>query len=89
MTVSYIPIGFSILQIVLMLTIFRYDTPVFLNQKGETDTLRIFLGKIYKAGEVQKRYDELANPDNNNASVVDNLPQKSIGYKTVCFDKSY
>ena len=45
-----------------------------MSQKGKNEELRTFLGKIYRAGEVQKRYDELANLDNNNASVIDNLP---------------
>ena len=42
-----IPIGFSLLQVLLLLCVFKYDTPIFLKQKGRTEDLNIFMNKIY------------------------------------------
>ena len=50
-----IPILLGVLQLLLLLTVFRYDTPVLLHQKGETERLTILLSKIYKGTEVADR----------------------------------
>jgi len=42
-----IPILIGLLQVTLMLTVFRYDTPVTLKQRGDYDNLTALLKKIY------------------------------------------
>lgn len=45
--ISAIPIVLSILQVFLLVTIFRYDTPVFLKLKGDNVRLNELMSKIY------------------------------------------
>jgi MFS family permease len=45
--ISAIPICLSILQVFLLVTIFRYDTPVFLKLKGDGVGLNELMSKIY------------------------------------------
>ena len=47
-----VPLGFSIIQVLLLLCIFTHDTPVVLKQKGKTDELKEFMCKIYISEEV-------------------------------------
>ena len=50
-----IPIILGVIQLFLLLSIFRYDTPVLLHQKGDTARLTTLLGKIYQGPEVANR----------------------------------
>lgn len=71
------PIAFAVIQILLMLTCFRFDTPVALKQKGETVALSKLMRNIYKAGVVQERIDELPEAENNEGA------EQSAGYGAV------
>lgn len=46
------PICFALLQMVLMVCIFKYDTPKVLKEKGELNKLRQFLFNIYEPSEI-------------------------------------
>lgn len=83
-TIAYIPIGFSILQILLMLTIYRYDTPVFLNQKKNHNDLKEFLGKIYTPYVVQEKIEELQGVDPDNS--VNDKDDNNISFMKVLSD---
>jgi len=44
---------------ILMMVIFRYDTPVVLKQRGDYDNLAALMKKIYVRDQVQIRMDEI------------------------------
>lgn len=61
------PILISIIMVLLMVTVFRFDTPTSLKEAGETEKLRILMNKIYHSDEVESRIaaigsDEQAEP---------------------------
>lgn len=56
---NIIPLVLSLIQVGLMWTVFPFDTPPMLKQKGDYQTLNTLMGKIYKPHMVQKRIDEL------------------------------
>ena len=76
-----------------MMTIYRFDTPVFLHRTGRHDQLRIMIGKIYHADYVQEKIDELETEkkqeDKGSESSVNIDENEVIGYKAVCIDKKY
>ena len=41
------------------MTVFRYETPPVLKQRGNDKTLREMMSKIYRSDEIQKRIDEI------------------------------
>lgn len=43
------PIGTALLQTILMLTVFNYDTPKYLKQHNEKAKLSELMGKIYSS----------------------------------------
>ncbi len=47
-----LPVVFAFFQVALMLTVFRYDTPVALKQRGDYDRLTALLSKIYQKEQV-------------------------------------
>jgi len=49
----------------LLVFVFKYDTPPFLKQKGKIHDLNVFMGHIYHPTQVQKRIDELADTGND------------------------
>lgn len=50
-----IPIGISILQVILLLTSFNYETPKFMKQNGENGKLNELMGKIYDSERIEER----------------------------------
>jgi hypothetical protein len=62
------PAGFVILQIILMLTMFRWDTPLELAKNGENDMLYTLMQKLYKTDrEVKKRIKQIKKVRRNEA----------------------
>jgi len=53
------PLVITAIQVVLMLTVFKYDTPKFLKMKQKYTELDIFMNKIYSRG-VRERVDGIA-----------------------------
>lgn len=47
-----VPLGFSLIQVLLLLCVFTHDTPVVLKQKGKFDELKVFMNKIYISEEI-------------------------------------
>lgn len=43
-----IPLLISLIQVLLLVTIYSYDTPSFLKQNGKTEELKVLMNKIYK-----------------------------------------
>jgi len=60
-----IPIIISGIQIALMLTVFKYDTPTMLKGKADYDGLSALYTKIFVKEQVQMRMDEVACEDKN------------------------
>ena len=44
---------------IMMITFFRHDTPVYLKQVGRMDELRILMNKLYTGERVQHALDSL------------------------------
>lgn len=65
-----IPILLDVLQLLLLLSILHYDTPVLLHQKGNIDRLTILLSKIYKGTEVATRF-KIIEDESKSSEVVD------------------
>jgi hypothetical protein len=42
-----------------MLTVFNYDTPIMIKQKGEYEKLKTFMTKLYHPYVVQEKIDEI------------------------------
>jgi hypothetical protein len=74
-----LPIAFSILQCILLLTAFNYETPKFLKQNKQNAQLNELMGKIYESNRVLERIDAIAVESGNGSSAA------SPGYKeTLC-----
>lgn len=43
----------------LLFTIFKTDTPIYYNKKGDYKNMRIILSKIYKPSVLQQKSDEI------------------------------
>ena len=54
-----LPIAFSLIQSILLLTVFNYETPKFLKQNGRNAELNEIMGRIYSHDQVQSRIDEI------------------------------
>ena len=69
-----IPIVIAIVNVILLIFVFPYDTPPTLKQRGEFTKLNEFLGRIYKPHAVQRKIDELGGEEEDghfNASYGD------------------
>jgi len=53
------PIVISVVQTILMLFVFNYDTPKMLKQKKHNAKLNELMGKIYEADRVQERINAI------------------------------
>ena len=87
--ISAIPIALSILQIFLLVTIFRYDTPVFLKLKGDNVRLNELMSKIYHPYVVQERIAELEGEEQLDGVSANNADEDNISYGKVCCDPRY
>ena len=81
-----LPVFFSFLQIVLLQTVFKYDTPVVLKQNGEIAKLNEFMKKIYHPHVVQERIDEIAG---GGVDISHTDEVANIGYGAVCCGPQY
>lgn len=54
-----IPMGLSVVQSILLFTVFNYETPKFLKQNGRSAELNTIMGKIYSHDQVQSRIDTI------------------------------
>ena len=61
-----IPVGVSALQLLLLLTVFRIDTPVYYHQKGDMASMRRALSFVYKQHAIEHKVNELMSRDENN-----------------------
>ena len=63
-----LPIFISVIQVILLLTVFRYDTPKALKQKKEMARLNELMGKIYDVAKVRERVEAIIVDDNAKSS---------------------
>jgi len=54
-----IPIGISLLQMILLLTVFNYETPKFLKQHNKHAELNKLMGKIYESDRIVERINAI------------------------------
>jgi len=81
-----IPIVISLLQLGLLLTVFRYDTPNFLVQNGDDAKLRQLFEHIYHADVVEER---IANIKEDLKPANSGDVHESVSYYDVCFGARY
>ena len=77
------PVVIGVIQTMLLLCVFRLDTPVYYNSKGDTQKMREILSKIYKPNVVQNKIDEIqgGSPDDE----LRNPDQEDVAsYSDVC-----
>lgn len=55
-----IPMALAVVQMVLLIFVFRYDTPVVLHKSGQYQRLREFFEHIYSPALIQSRIDQVA-----------------------------
>jgi hypothetical protein len=54
-----LPILISVIQVLLLLTVFNYETPKVLKQRGQIAKLTVLMGKIYDTSRVQEKIDAI------------------------------
>jgi hypothetical protein len=75
-----LPIAFSLLQCVLLLTVFNYETPKYLKQNNRIAKLNELMGKIYEPDKVGERID---------AIVIETGKVQQVSYKETLCDPKY
>jgi hypothetical protein len=58
-----LPIVFALIQMLLLASVFRYDTPIALKQKGDWEHLTSLLSRMYVKSQVKMRIAELDTGD--------------------------
>jgi hypothetical protein len=62
------PLLITAIQLALMLTVFKYDTPKFLKQTKQYGPLNELMGKIYEPSSVQERINAIAVESGNSGN---------------------
>ena len=75
-----LPILFAIIQIILMATVYNYESPKYLKQQGKDAELNDVMGKIYSGDLVKSRIDEIN---------VDSGEKRSITLRETVCDPRY
>ena len=77
-----IPIAISIIQVLLLLTVFNWETPKYYKERGQTEKLNQVMAKIYNPHAIQSRIDEI---------IVDNKQEKTVqvSFKDSLFNRKY
>ena len=63
------PAVFALLQSLLLLTVFNYDSPKYLKMKGRVAELTLTMGKLYSSDQVQTRIESI-NVNQDQGEVV-------------------
>jgi hypothetical protein len=63
-----IPVGVAVINILLLVFVFPYETPLFLKQKGHYKKLNTIMSKIYKSDMVRYKIDEIQGGDGEDNS---------------------
>lgn len=79
-----IPVGVAALQLLLLLTIYRIDTPVYYNQKGDMASMRRALGYVYKPHAIEHKVNELLHRDENTLTDENQDEQDEVTYHDIC-----
>lgn len=72
-----VPFVFAIIQVLFLLTTYRFDTPVALKQNGEWDRLHILLAKMYDKSQVQARLNQINVPKSDSTESLVKQPSMS------------
>ena len=54
-----LPILISVVQVLLLITVFNYETPKVLKQRNQMAKLTVLMGKIYDTSRVQEKIDAI------------------------------
>lgn len=76
-----VPIAFSVLQFILMATVYNYESPKYLKQNGMDGQLNEVMGKIYSGDQVKTRIDAI--------NVSSGGSEKTITLSETLFDPRY
>ena len=66
-----IPAAVSVLQLLLLLTIYRVDTPVYYLQKGNISEVRRALSYVYRPYAIESKVNEIMNKDSGDVEEND------------------
>lgn len=83
-----IPLVSAVLQSLLLLTAFNFETPEVLKQRKQYETLRRVFAKIFHPSAVQEKIDELLD-DGPAEGVLDNQEEEDKGFKAIFFSPKY
>lgn len=84
MWTCFTPIALAIIQTLLMVTVFRFDTPKFMKEKGQTTKLRETLMKIYDERAIQEVIDDIQVANDISGILDDAEEVDGNSYKDVC-----
>ena len=75
-----IPIVVSVVNIMLLVCVYPYDTPPILKMRGDYQRLNEFMGKLYQPYIVQSKIDEInaGGLDTTDADMTQNLSYKEV-----------
>lgn len=62
---NILPIGMAVLQISLLMFVYRFDTPIVMMQRGEVDKVRQFFAKLYDPSVIDERIQDIKLKGNN------------------------
>jgi MFS transporter, SP family, galactose:H+ symporter len=78
-----IPIAISVIQILLLLTVFNWETPKYYKERGQTEKLRQVMAKIYHPHAIEARIAEINVSNNVNEKRVD------VSFKDSLFNRKF
>lgn len=79
-----IPFSISLLQMCLLLFVYRFDTPAFMKAKGDDEKLREVLAKIYKPEAIQGVIDEINVEGKKDDGEADEDDKGKQTYRDIC-----
>lgn len=87
------PAVVAVLQLLLLLTVFRIDTPIFYHQKGDAQKMREALKYVYKPYAIENKADEILQGGSPTAADGNEEGEaqeaENVGYQDICCNPLY
>ena len=84
---NILPIGMAVLQILLLMFVYKFDTPLVMMQRGDVDKVRQFFSKLYDPAVIDERIQDLNQKGNSSSLEIEDKADAT--YKAMCFDSQY
>jgi len=82
---NILPIGMAVLQITLLMCVYKFDTPIVMMQNGEVEKVRQFFSKLYDPSVIDERIQDI-KVKGNNISGLDIEDEVDATYGAMCCD---